>query len=73
MNEAIESVCTSNGRLSDDRVDGKFCEATASLLLSWIDWVEVEVQGFPDLLEELGRLRGAVMVARVVGGIKDVG
>ena len=37
------------------------------LLLTWLEWVEVEVQGFPDLVEELHRLRGTVMVAAVAG------
>jgi len=35
----------------------------AELLLSWFEWVEVEAQGFPDLLEGLQRLRGTVMKA----------
>ena len=35
------------------------------LLLTWLEWVEVELQGFDDLVEELHRLRGAVMVAAV--------
>jgi hypothetical protein len=31
-------------------------------LLSWFEWVEVEVEGFDDdLVEGLRRLRGAVM------------
>ena len=38
----------------------------AELLLSWIDWVEVEAQGFPELMEELRRLRGAVMLALMI-------
>ena len=29
--------------------------------LSLLEWVEVELQGFEELLEELRRLRGAVM------------
>ena len=37
----------------------------ASLLLTWIEWVEVEVVGFPELLERMCRLRGAVMAAAV--------
>ncbi len=39
----------------------------ASLLLTWILWVEVEVLGFPDLVERMRRLRGAVMTAAVAG------
>jgi len=31
--------------------------------LSWMHWVEVEVQGFDDLLEGLARLKGALMAA----------
>jgi hypothetical protein len=42
-------------------------EGMAELLLTWIDWVEVEVRGFPEMVERLERLRGAVMVARVAG------
>ncbi len=38
-----------------------------ALLLTWIAWVEVEVWGFPVLLEGLCRLRGAVMTAAAVG------
>ena len=38
------------------------------VLLTWLEWVEVELQGFDDLVEELHRLRGAVMVAAVAGG-----
>ncbi len=37
--------------------------AVAELLLSWIEWVEFEVQGIPDLLEGLSRLKGALMAA----------
>ena len=43
-------------------------EAAAAVLLSLIEWAEVEVQGFDDLLEGLRRLRGAVMVAAVCMG-----
>jgi hypothetical protein len=41
----------------------RFDRGEMELLLTWIEWVEVEVRGFPDLMEELNRLRGAVMVA----------
>jgi hypothetical protein len=37
--------------------------AVAELLLSWIEWVEVEVRAFPEVMERLRLLRGAVMVA----------
>jgi hypothetical protein len=36
-------------------------EGAVSLLLTWFEWVEAEVRGFPDLVEELHRLRGQVM------------
>ena len=36
-------------------------------LLTWIEWCEVEVQSFPDLVERMRRLRGAVMMAGVFG------
>jgi hypothetical protein len=39
----------------------------AEVLLSILEWVEVEVRGFPDLLEGLRRLRGAVMKAAACG------
>ena len=35
----------------------------AELLMSIFEWVEVEAQGVPDLVEGLCRLRGAVMKA----------
>ncbi len=38
-------------------------EGAAGLLLTWIEWVEIEVQGFPNLVERMRRLRGAVMAA----------
>jgi hypothetical protein len=31
------------------------------VVLSWLEWVEVELRGFDDLLEHLRLLRGAVM------------
>ncbi len=37
----------------------------AELLMSWLEWVEV--QGVDDLVEGLHRLRGAVMVATLTG------
>jgi hypothetical protein len=39
----------------------------AECLLSILEWVEVEVRGFPDLLEGLCLLRGAVMKAVACG------
>ena len=33
----------------------------ATGFLSTVHWVEAEVRGFPDLLEGLGRLKGALM------------
>ena len=35
----------------------------AELLMSWMHWVEMEVQGYDDLLEGLSRLKGALMAA----------
>ena len=32
-----------------------------AVVLSWLEWVEVELRGFDDLLEHLRLLRGAVM------------
>ena len=44
-------------------------EAAAAGLLSWLEWVELEVQGFDDLVEDLRLLRGAVMaVAAALAG-----
>ena len=69
MNEAMENVCVKNdGTQEEVHQDGVSDDGMARLLLSWIDWVEVEVQGVPDLVEELRMLRGAVMVAALVGG-----
>ena len=31
--------------------------------MSWFEWVEVEVGAFPDVMERMRLLRGAVMVA----------
>ena len=45
---------------------GRFDRGEAEVLLSWFEWVEVEARGFPDLLEGLARLRGAVMKATAV-------
>ena len=39
----------------------------AALLLTWVEWCEVEVQSFPDLVERMWRLRGAVMAAGAFG------
>ena len=36
-------------------------EGAVSLLLTWFEWVESEVGGFPDLVEGLHRLSGQVM------------
>ena len=36
-------------------------EVAAAGLLSWLEWVELEVQGLDELVEDLRRLRGAVM------------
>ncbi len=50
---------------TDDVPDGLDPDLTA-LLLTWIEWVEV--QGIDHFVEELRRLRGAVMVAAVAMG-----
>ncbi len=44
---------------------GKYEGVTEAIsgFLSAIHWVEVEVQGIPDLLEGLARLKGALMAA----------
>jgi hypothetical protein len=39
--------------------------ALGGVVLSLLDWIEVEIRGFPDLFEELGMLRGAVMAVGV--------
>ena len=56
--------------LGADDVPDRLDRGLASLLLTWIDWVEVEVRGFDDgLVEGLHLLRGAVMsVAAAVAG-----
>ncbi len=54
--------------LGPDRVADSLDTGTAELLLTWLEWVEVEIQGFEDLMEELHRLRGAVMAACVAEG-----
>ena len=38
----------------------------ASGFLSAMHWVEVEVRGFPDLLDGLGRLKGALMAVGAI-------
>jgi len=44
-------------------------EDTVSVLLTWLQFVEVELKGFDDPLEQLHLLRGALVTA----GIKAVG
>lgn len=46
---------------------GMMDRGEAELLMAIFAWIEVEAQGFPDLLEGLSRLRGAVMKAAAVG------
>ncbi len=48
---------------------GAWDVGTTELLLTWIEWVEVEVRGIDHFEEELRRLRGAVMVAAVAGRV----
>ena len=45
---------------------GGITEAVSGFL-SWMHWVEFEVQGFPDLLEGLARLKGALMAVGASG------
>jgi hypothetical protein len=52
--------------LGRDDVPDSLDWVMAELLLTWIEWVEIEIRGFPGLLERLRLLRGAVMVAAVV-------
>ena len=84
MNEAIENVVVSEtddemvspvparvpGAFVVDLLEdtGRMDRGEAELLLTWFEWVEVEVRGFPGVLEGLFRLRGAVMKAAAVGG-----
>jgi hypothetical protein len=44
-------------------------EAAVRMFLSWLQFVEVELKGFDDLLEQLRLLRGALVTA----GIEAVG
>ncbi len=46
---------------------GRFGRGEAELLLTWFEWIEVEVRGAPALLEGLCRHLGAVMKAATVG------
>jgi len=48
---------------------GTFERGEVELLLSWFEWVELEVRGVPRLLEGLCRLRGAVMKAAAAGRV----
>ena len=44
-------------------------EAAVAMFLTWIEFVEIELKGFDDLLEQLRLLRGALVTA----GIEAVG
>ena len=48
-------------------------EAAVGMLLTWCEFVEVELKGFDDLLEQLRLLRGAPVTAGIeaVGTIRD--
>ncbi len=59
--------------LGVDDVPERLEAGMVEVLLTWLEWVEVELQGFEDLVEELHGLRGAVMVAAVAGGDLGVG
>jgi hypothetical protein len=60
MKGVVEDVCA-----REDGMVGEGClgDGTARLLLSWIEWVEVEAWGWPDLMERIERLRGTVTEA----------
>jgi hypothetical protein len=78
MNEAVEGVVV--GETVEDAVPvkvlgafvvdlfeetGRMDKEEAELLLSWFEWVEVEVRGFPNLMEEVSRLTWAVIVSEI--------
>jgi len=80
MNEAVEYMIVSKdvGTPVPSRVPEAFIvdlledtgmmdRGEAELLMSWLEWVEVEAQGVDDLVEGLHRLRGAVMKAAAMG------
>jgi len=48
-------------------------EAAVGMMLSWMTFVEVELKGFDDLLEQLHLLRGALVTAGIeaVGTVRD--
>jgi hypothetical protein len=48
-------------------------EAAVAMMLTWCEFVEVELEGFDDLLEQLRLLRGALVTAGIeaVGTIRD--
>ena len=50
-------------------------EAAVTTLLTWLEFVEVELKGFGDLLEQLHLLRGALVTAGIeaVGTVRDNG
>ena len=50
-------------------------EAAVTMLLTWLQFVEIELEGFDDLLEQLHLLRGALVTAGIeaVGMIRDNG
>ena len=45
------------------------------MFLTWLEFVEVELKGFEDLLEQLRLLRGALVTAGIeaVGTVRDNG
>jgi hypothetical protein len=50
-------------------------EAAICMFLTWLEFVEVELKGFDDLIEQLRLLRGALVTAGIeaVGTIRDNG
>lgn len=51
--------------VGDDTAATAVGVGTVELLLTWLEWVEVEIAGFSELMEDLQRRRGALMVAVV--------
>ena len=48
-------------------------EAAVAMMLTWLTFVEIELKGFDDLIEQLRLLRGALVTAGIeaVGTIRD--
>jgi len=50
-------------------------EAAVGMMLTWMTFIEIELKGFDDLLEQLHLLRGALVTAGIeaVGTVRDNG